>query len=81
MGDRAADTRRVSGRPRIVVLGGGFAGLAATLKLGKADAEVVLLDRHDYHPFQPLLYPLATGSWSRAASATRCATSSTTSQT
>src|SRR5204862_888077 len=47
-------------RPRIVVLGGGFAGLGAVAKLGRADARVVLLDRHNYHTFQPMLYQLAT---------------------
>ena len=50
-----------SGRPRVVVLGGGFAGVGAVMKLKKADADVVLIDRHDYHTFQPLLYQLATG--------------------
>ena len=50
-----------SGRPRILVLGGGFAGVGAVQKLKDADAEVVLVDRHDYHTFQPLLYQLATG--------------------
>ena len=50
-----------SDRPRVVVLGGGFAGLGAAQKLAKADADVVLIDRHDYHTFQPLLYQLATG--------------------
>ena len=48
-------------RPRVVVLGGGFAGVGAVMKLEKADADVVLIDRHDYHTFQPLLYQLATG--------------------
>ena len=47
--------------PRVVVLGGGFAGLGAAQKLRKANADVVLVDRHDYHTFQPLLYQLATG--------------------
>ncbi len=50
-----------SGRPRVVVLGGGFAGLGAARKLEKADVDVVLVDAHDYHTFQPLLYQLATG--------------------
>ena len=50
-----------SDRPRVVILGGGFAGLGAAQKLAKADADVVLVDRHDYHTFQPLLYQLATG--------------------
>ena len=50
-----------SGRPRVLVLGGGFAGVGAAQKLKEADADVVLVDRHDYHTFQPLLYQLATG--------------------
>ena len=48
-------------RPRVLILGGGFGGLGAALELRKADADVVLVDRHDYHTFQPLLYQLATG--------------------
>jgi NADH dehydrogenase len=51
------DERR---RPRVVILGGGFAGLGAARKLKDADVDVVLVDRHDYHTFQPLLYQLAT---------------------
>jgi len=50
-----------TGRPRVLVLGGGFAGVGAARKLEKADVDVVLVDRHDYHTFQPLLYQLATG--------------------
>jgi NADH:quinone reductase (non-electrogenic) len=50
-----------SARPRVLILGGGFAGVGAAQKLKDADAEVVLVDRHDYHTFQPLLYQLATG--------------------
>ncbi|HET6172077.1 MAG TPA: NAD(P)/FAD-dependent oxidoreductase [Gaiellales bacterium] len=50
-----------SNRPRVVVLGGGFAGLGAAQQLQHSDAEVVLIDRHDYHTFQPLLYQVATG--------------------
>jgi NADH dehydrogenase len=45
----------------VLILGGGFAGIGAAQKLKDADAEVVLVDRHDYHTFQPLLYQLATG--------------------
>jgi NADH:quinone reductase (non-electrogenic) len=44
-----------------VVLGGGFAGVGTVHKLEDADADVVLIDKHDYHTFQPLLYQLATG--------------------
>jgi NADH dehydrogenase len=48
-------------RPRVLILGGGFAGVGAGQNLEKADADVVVIDRHDYHTFQPLLYQLATG--------------------
>ncbi len=47
-------------RPRVVVLGGGFAGIGAARKLKGADVDVVLVDKHDYHTFQPLLYQVAT---------------------
>jgi NADH:quinone reductase (non-electrogenic) len=45
----------------VLILGGGFAGVGAAQKLKDAEADVVLVDRHDYHTFQPLLYQLATG--------------------
>jgi NADH dehydrogenase len=48
-------------RPRVLVLGGGFGGIGAARKLKKSDVEVVLVDGHDYHTFQPLLYQVATG--------------------
>ena len=51
----------MTSRPRVLVLGGGFAGVGAARKLKHADAEVVLVDRHNYHTFQPLLYQMATG--------------------
>jgi NADH dehydrogenase FAD-containing subunit len=46
--------------PRIVIVGGGFGGLAAAKALRKAPAEVVLIDRSNHHLFQPLLYQVAT---------------------
>ncbi len=49
------------GRPCVLVLGGGFAGVGAARELKDANVDVVLVDRHDYHTFQPLLYQLATG--------------------
>jgi NADH:ubiquinone reductase (H+-translocating) len=49
------------GRPRVLVLGGGFGGIGAAQKLKKSDVDVVLVDGHDYHTFQPLLYQVATG--------------------
>tara|TARA_R110002020_G_scaffold466202_1_gene688539 strand:+ start:112150 stop:113475 length:1326 start_codon:yes stop_codon:yes gene_type:complete len=47
--------------PRIVIIGGGFAGIALAKKLSKKEVQVVLLDRHNYHTFQPLLYQVSTG--------------------
>ena len=47
-------------RPRVLILGGGFAGIGAARKLKDAPADVVLVDGHDYHTFQPLLYQVAT---------------------
>src|SRR5215510_4731106 len=55
------ETNGTGARPRVLILGGGFAGVGAAKALEHADAEVVLVDRHDYHTFQPLLYQLATG--------------------
>jgi NADH dehydrogenase FAD-containing subunit len=46
--------------PRVVIVGGGFGGLAAAQGLRKADAEVILIDRTNHHVFQPLLYQVAT---------------------
>jgi NADH dehydrogenase len=46
--------------PRIVIIGGGFGGLAAAKALKNTPAEVVLLDRNNHHVFQPLLYQVAT---------------------
>jgi NADH dehydrogenase len=47
-------------RPRVVILGAGFAGVAAARALKKSDADVVLIDRRNHHIFQPLLYQVAT---------------------
>jgi len=50
----------------VVILGGGFGGLAAARALARAPVRVTLLDRHNYHLFQPLLYQVATASLSPA---------------
>src|SRR5271154_6614112 len=47
-------------QPRIVIVGGGFGGLAAAKALRKTPAEVILIDRSNHHLFQPLLYQVAT---------------------
>src|SRR5262249_60554035 len=49
-----------SARKRVVIIGGGFAGLAAARALRHADVDVFLLDRRNHHIFQPLLYQVAT---------------------
>ena len=48
-------------RPRVVIVGAGFAGLRAARTLASAPVDVLLLDKHNYHLFQPLLYQVAVG--------------------
>jgi len=48
--------------PRVVVIGGGFAGVNLAKTLANKQVQVVLLDRHNYHTFQPLLYQVSTSS-------------------
>src|SRR3954471_10584949 len=50
--------------PHVVIIGGGFGGLGAAKALAGANAQVTLIDRHNYHLFQPLLYQVATASLS-----------------
>jgi NADH dehydrogenase len=56
----------MSNRPRVVIIGGGFGGLSAARQLKNAPVDVTLLDRCNYHLFQPLLYQVATGALSPA---------------
>src|SRR5438128_6460952 len=49
---------------RVVVIGGGFGGLQAALALRRAPVEVTLVDRRNFHLFQPLTYQVATGALS-----------------
>jgi NADH dehydrogenase len=49
---------------RVIILGGGFGGLAAAKNLKRAPVEVTLIDRRNFHLFQPLMYQIATGSLS-----------------
>ncbi len=53
-------------RPRIVIVGAGFGGLSAAHSLAGADADVTVIDRRNYHLFQPLLYQVATAGLSPA---------------
>ena len=53
-------------RERVVIIGAGFAGLSAAKGLAKAPVEVVVIDQHNYHLFQPLLYQVATAGLSPA---------------
>ena len=55
-----------SGTPRVVIVGAGFGGLAAAKALANAPVEVLIIDRVNYHLFQPLLYQVATASLSPA---------------
>lgn len=48
------------GKPRVVIVGGGFGGLALAKELADAPVQVVLIDKQNYHAFQPLLYQVAT---------------------
>ncbi len=53
---------RTAARPHVVIVGGGFGGLALVRKLKRADVDITLIDRHTYNTFQPLLYQVATAS-------------------
>jgi len=55
-----------SSKPQVVVIGGGFAGMACVRALNRTDAEIKLVDRRNFHLFQPLLYQVATGGLSPA---------------
>ena len=53
-----------AGAPRVVILGGGFAGLYAAKALGLSAVRVTLIDRQNHHLFQPMLYQVATAALS-----------------
>ncbi|WP_047813835.1 NAD(P)/FAD-dependent oxidoreductase [Rhodopirellula islandica] len=56
--------------PHVVIVGGGFGGLETAQRLRKSNVRVTIVDRHNYHLFQPLLYQVATGGLSPANIAT-----------
>ena len=53
-------------RPRVVIVGAGFAGLSVAKRLAKAPVDITLIDRENHHLFQPLLYQVATAGLSPA---------------
>ena len=55
-----------SAKPRVVIIGAGFGGLEAAKALRRAEADVIVIDRHNHHCFQPLLYQVATAALSPA---------------
>ncbi|WP_158827921.1 NAD(P)/FAD-dependent oxidoreductase [Mucilaginibacter lacusdianchii] len=55
------NVNHVSSKPRIVIIGGGFAGINLGRSLSGHNVEVIMLDKHNYHTFQPLLYQVAIG--------------------
>jgi NADH:ubiquinone reductase (H+-translocating) len=54
----------MNARPHVVIIGGGFGGLSAAQALKRAPVDITLIDRRNFHLFQPLLYQVATGSLS-----------------
>jgi NADH dehydrogenase len=53
-------------RPQVIIIGGGFGGLACARRLARTPADIKLVDRRNFHLFQPLLYQVATGGLSPA---------------
>src|SRR6202041_3161104 len=62
--DSPARRKAMSERRKVVIIGGGFGGLSAAQHLNSNLVDVTLIDRRNYHLFQPLLYQVATGSLS-----------------
>ena len=60
VGQDMTPTIETKGRPRVVVIGGGFAGLKTVQSLANADVDITLIDRRNHHLFVPLLYQVAT---------------------
>jgi NADH:ubiquinone reductase (H+-translocating) len=64
--DRSSSTKTAPDTHHVVIVGGGFGGLYAAKELGKSPVQVTLLDKRNFHLFQPLLYQVATGGLSPA---------------
>src|ERR1700709_2322018 len=56
------ETTNATRFPQVVIIGGGFGGLEVAKALADEPVDVLMLDKHNYHTFQPLLYQVATGS-------------------
>lgn len=56
------ETTNATRFPQVVIIGGGFGGLEVANALANAPVDILMLDKHNYHTFQPLLYQVATGS-------------------
>ncbi|MFY7878331.1 MAG: NAD(P)/FAD-dependent oxidoreductase, partial [Pirellula sp.] len=56
----------IATKPQVVVIGGGFAGMACVRGLRRSNVEIKLIDRRNFHLFQPLLYQVASGGLSPA---------------
>jgi len=55
------DQKQTAHKPRVVIIGGGFGGIQLAKNLKDAQVEILMLDKHNYHTFQPLLYQVAMG--------------------
>lgn len=55
------ELNKTANRPRVVIIGGGFGGINLAKKLKNKPVDVLMLDKHNYHTFQPLLYQVAMG--------------------
>lgn len=64
--NKQASSKNPSNLPHVVILGGGFAGLAAGKALAKYPVKITLIDKENHHLFQPLLYQVATAGLSAA---------------
>src|SRR5918911_647169 len=65
-GEPEAMTAPTTTAPRVVIVGAGFGGLSAAKALSRTDFDVTIIDQHNYHLFQPLLYQVATAGLSPA---------------
>ena len=64
--DRAPEARNRADRPSVLIVGGGFGGIAVARALAHVDADITVIDKQNHHVFQPLLYQVATASLSPA---------------